>query len=145
MSHITSNCLLASVGIMVYICVNSKESMELHSLKISMTDQNCNWMFLFLISKLIIRSHFFCSSISAIHILMNLLYCKLSQGVGKQSRVKRKLINADGGGKRKFILCVFMYVKLSVFSLKMKVKEFFFCYVVRRSLSGFKYLFSKRL
>lgn len=41
-SHITSNCLLDSVGIVVYVCVNSQESTEVHSLKISMMDQNCN-------------------------------------------------------------------------------------------------------
>lgn len=53
MSRITRNCLLASVGIVVYVRVNSQESTEVHRLKISMTDQNCNWMGLFLISKLI--------------------------------------------------------------------------------------------
>jgi len=100
-------------------------------------------MVLFLISKLITQSNFFCSSVSTIHILINLLYCEVSQGVGKQSRGKRKSVYVDRGGRGKFILCVCIYVKLSVFYLKMKIK-FFFCYVVSRSLSGFEDLFSKR-
>lgn len=46
-SHITSNCL-ASLGIVVYAFVDSQGFMDMHTLKISMTDQNCNWMDFFL-------------------------------------------------------------------------------------------------
>lgn len=73
--------------------------METHTLKISVSDQNCNWMVLFLTSELLILSHFFCSSLSVIHILMNLSYCEVFQGDGKLSGVKRKLIYMSRGGR----------------------------------------------
>lgn len=57
---------------------------------------------------------------------MNLLHCEGSQGVGKHPRGKRKLVYVDRGGRGKFILCLCMYVKFSVFYLKMKIKKSFF-------------------
>lgn len=44
MSHKTSNCLIVSLGIVVYVFVDSQGFMDMQSLKISMTGQNSNWM-----------------------------------------------------------------------------------------------------
>lgn len=44
MSHKTSNCLIVSLGIVVYVFVDSQVFMDMQSLKISMTGQNSNWM-----------------------------------------------------------------------------------------------------